>query len=160
MRQGDENVGVHDGPADLGLLHILAALNRDLHVVIAPEAVSDEDLASGGEGRKAVFIGGVQMLQGIFAPSRVKGVAVAQERDTAPFPDIVGHHPGVVGAEKGQISGLAKVHLDAHQLAFKVQRPQPRAVNEPAELVQLAGAHRHMEIRKINIGMAHSFLSL
>ena len=48
MAQGDEHVGVHHGPADPGLLHIFAAAHRHLRLVVALEAVGDDDLAAGG----------------------------------------------------------------------------------------------------------------
>lgn len=48
--EADDDVRVHDGPADLGLLHIFAARHRHQRLVGALEAVGDDDLAAGGKG--------------------------------------------------------------------------------------------------------------
>ena len=54
MVQGDENVGIHYGTADLGFLHVLATHYGDSNIVSALQAVGNNDLAAGGVGGEAV----------------------------------------------------------------------------------------------------------
>src|SRR5699024_3224944 len=46
--QADQDIGVHNGPADLGRLAVFPVGHGDLHLVGAPQAVPDQDLAAGG----------------------------------------------------------------------------------------------------------------
>ena len=69
--EGNEDVGVHHGPTDLGLLHILAALHGDRYLVIALETVGNDDVAAGGVGGEAVDIRGLDVVQRVFPPADI-----------------------------------------------------------------------------------------
>ena len=153
--QGDKHISVHHRPADLGRLHILAPHHGHLHIIGALQPVTDNDLAPGGKGGKPVFIGGVHMLQSILPPSHIKGVAIAEEGDASLTLHIVGHHFGIVGPQKSKVSRLSKVHLDTDKLVVQIHLAKPGPVDQPAQLLQLAGPPRNMEIGKINLGLAH-----
>ena len=118
--QGDEHVRVHHRPADLGGLHVLAALHGDLHLVVALQAVGDQDVAAGGIGGEAVDIGGLNVVQGVLPAAHVQRVAVRQEGLAAVGLHQVRHGPGPVGPEVGKVARLAEVHLDGHVLAVHV----------------------------------------
>ena len=72
--QGDDHIGLHDGLSDLGGLDVLRPLHGHLHVVVAPQAVTDDHLA-------AVLPGALQVLQGVLPAAGVHGVAVGEEGD-------------------------------------------------------------------------------
>ena len=44
MSQADENVGIHDGPADFRLFDVFAVLDRHFDFIGAAQAVGDDDL--------------------------------------------------------------------------------------------------------------------
>ena len=118
--QGDEHIGVHHGAADFGLLHILAAFHGNGHLVVALQAVGDDDVAAGGIGGEAVDIRGFQMIQRIFAAADIQGVAVGQE-GLAPLAfHQIGHGFGPVGPEVSHIARLSEVHFDGYIFAVHV----------------------------------------
>lgn len=120
MSQRDKHIGVHNGAADLGVLHILAADHGNLHLIAALQPVADDDLAAGGHGVEAVEHGAVHVVQGVLAPAHIQGVAVGEERLTAPFLHKIRHGPRPIGAQERQVSRLAEVQLDGHELILKV----------------------------------------
>ena len=65
VAQADEDVGVHDGAADLSGLAVFAVRHRHLHLIGAAQAVGDDDLTAGGHGPEAVQLGAGQMLEGV-----------------------------------------------------------------------------------------------
>ena len=77
-------------------------------------------MAAGGEGGEAVFIGGVQVVQGVFPAAHVQGVAVGEEGLAAQLLHQVGHHLGVVGPQEGQVARLAKVDFNGGVLVGKI----------------------------------------
>ena len=79
--QGDEDIGLHDSLSNLGRGDVLRPLYRNLHVVVAPQAVANDHLAAGGQRGEAVLIGCVQVLQGVFPAAGIEGVAVGEEGD-------------------------------------------------------------------------------
>ena len=135
MGQGDEHVRVHHRPADLGLLHIFAAAHRHLHLVVALEAVGDDDLAAGGQGGEPVEHGGVHVVQGVFPPAYIQGVAVGQEGLAAPLLHEVCHGLGPVGPQKGQVAGLAEVQLDGRELVLKVDLAHTGGFHQTGQLL-------------------------
>ncbi len=156
MAQGDIHIGVHDGPSDLGRFNVFSTHHRDLHIVGTLQAVADDDLAAGGEGRKAVFIGSVHMLQGMLAAAYVEGVTVGEEGHAPSLLDKISHHLGVVGPQKAQIPRLAEVDLDADKFLFKINTAHPRLFHQAVELVQLTGAYWNMKIGEINLRRGHA----
>ena len=54
VREGDDDVRVHQGSADLRVFHILAANDRNLHIVAAAQTVGNDHMAARRERRKAV----------------------------------------------------------------------------------------------------------
>ena len=155
VAQADEDVRVHDGPADLGGLHILPALNRDLDVVAPLQAVGDDHLTAGRVGGEAVLIGALNVLQGVFPPPGVQGVAVGQERQAAQGLDHVGHPLGVVGPQVGQVARLPEVDLDGGHLVVKVDVADSGGADQLLQLVQLADADLGAQVGEINFGCWH-----
>ena len=133
--QGDEHIGIHDGAADLGGLHILAARHRHLHLVVALQTIGDEDLTAGGHGVEAVEHSAVQMIQCVLPPAHIQGVAVRQEGLAAPLLHKVRHRPGPVGPQKRQIARLAKVHLDGHILLIEIDIAHARRFHQTGQLL-------------------------
>ena len=156
--QADEDICIHDGAADLGRLAELAVGHRHFHLIGAPQAVADEDLAARGHGPEAVQLGAGQVLQRILAAARVEGVAVGQEREAALLLAQVCHHLGVVGAQERQVAQLPKVHLDGHELAVHVDVLDASRQAQPTQLFRQTGAHRTPEVGIVNSRCFHCFL--
>ena len=148
VAQADEHVRVHHGAANLGLLHVFTAHHGHLHIVGALQAVADDDLAAGGEGGEAVLIGGLNVLQRVFAAAGVQGVAVGEEGHAAALLHQVGHHLGVVGPQERQVARLAKVHLDGNKFAVQIHAGQAGAAQQTGELFRHTGAGLGTEIRE------------
>ena len=78
MVQRDEDIGIHNGAADLGFFYILP-VNWNENVISSLESVCDQDVAAGGKWIVAVHIGRIQMIQRILAAAHIEGIAVCQE---------------------------------------------------------------------------------
>ena len=156
--QTDEDIGVHDGAADLGRLAVLPVGHRHLDLIGAAQAVADQDLAARGHGPEAVGLGAGQVLQRVFAAARVEGVAVGQEREAALLLAQVRHHFGIVGAQERQVAQLPKVHLDGHELAVHVDVLDASRQAQPTQLFRQTGAHRTPEVGIVNSRCFHCFL--
>ena len=133
--QGDKHVRVHDSPADLGVLHILAVHYRHLHLVIALQAVGNDDLAAGGHIVEAVDHGAVHVIQRVLPAAHVQGVAVGQEGLAAPLLHEVRHGLCPVGPQIGQIARLAEMQLDGHKLLVEINIAHPRRFQQPRQLL-------------------------
>ena len=150
--EADHDIGIHERLADLGLVHIFAALDRDERLVGTLEAVGNDDLAARGVRGKAILIGGVDVLERVFAATDVERVAVGEEGLAAQLLHDVRDGAGVVGAQKAQVAQLAKVNLDGDELVLKVDLLNTGAADEALELVELALAAVRAQVRKVHLG--------
>ena len=156
--QADDDVRVHDGPADLGLLHILAARHRHQRLVGALEAVGDDDLAAGGEGGEPVLIGRLDVLQRVLAAAHIEGVAVGEEGPAALGLDDVRQGLGVVGPQVGQVARLAEMDFDGHEFVLHVDGVQPRRAHQPLQFLQQVQAGLCPQVAVINFCLFHLVL--
>ena len=62
MGQRDDDIRIHQRPADLGLFNIVAPLDGNGNLIVALQAVGNQDMAAGGIRRKAVLVSGFDML--------------------------------------------------------------------------------------------------
>ena len=152
MSEANHDIGIHERLANLGLVHVLAALDRNERLVGALEAVGDDDLTARGVRGKAVLVGGVDVLERVFAAADIERVAVGEEGLTAQLLHDVRDGAGVVGAQKAQVAQLAKVNLDGNELVLKVDLLNTGAADEALELVELALASMRAQIRKVHLG--------
>ena len=156
--QRDEHVGVHHRPADLGLLHVLAAHHGYLHIVGALQTVADEDGAAHSQGRKAVLPGALQVLQGVLPAAGIHGVAVGEEGLATQLLHHVHHRTGVVGSQIADVAQLAEVHLDGDKLALQVQIGDTGPLDQLFQLSgQAVAKGLSVKISKINFGYGHDF---
>lgn len=132
--QGDEYVGIHDSTADLGLFYELAAFNRHLCLVIAFQAVSNDDMASGLEGVKAVFIRRIHMIQRIFAAAYIQGVAVGQESFPAAFFYHIDNDLGIVRAQIRQVARFTEVDFDGSKFVLKIDVVETGTLDQASQL--------------------------
>ena len=144
MVEGDDDVGVHNGPANFGGLAEDAAMDRHFYIVGALEAVADENLAAGGVGAEAVAQRRVQMIQGVFPGADVEGVAVGEEGIAPQLLDVIGDVPGKVGAEKRQIAQLAEVNFNGHIFSLEI------------DLVHTCGLHQLPQLRLVILSVFHA----
>ena len=149
--EADHNIGIHKCLTDLCLAHVLAALDRDKRLVGALEAVGDDDLATRGIRGKAVLVGGVDVLERVFAATDIERVAVGEEGLAAQLLHDVCDGAGVVGAQKAQIAQLAKVNLDGDKLVLEVDLLNAGAANEALEFVELALASMRAQVGEVHL---------
>ena len=147
----DHNVGVHECLADLGLVHVLTALDRNECLIGALEAVGDDNLTARGIRGEAVLVGGVDVLERVFAATDVERVAVGEEGLATQLLHDVRDGTGVVGAQKAQVAQLAKVNLDGDELVLKVDLLNTGAANEALELVELALASMRAQVGEVHL---------
>ena len=114
----DDGIGIGDGGTYLRRRTILGPLDGHLAVVRTFEAVADNDLALGGQGVETVLHGALEVVHRIGAASGVERVAVRQERFGAQRAQQCGHACRIIGADIGQVSGLAEVYLDGRETVF------------------------------------------
>ena len=151
VREADHDVGIHECLADLCLAHVLAALDRDERLVGTLEAVGDDDLATRGIRGKAVLVGGVDVLERVFAATDIKRVAVGEEGLAAQLLHDIRDGAGVVGAQKAQVAQLSKVNLDSDELVLKVDLLNTGAADEALELVKLALASMRAQVGEVHL---------
>ena len=156
--QADDHIRVHDGPADLGVLHVLAALHGYLGLVGALQTVGNDDLAAGGLGGEAVFHSGVHVLQRVLAAAHIQGVAVGQKRPAAQLLDHIGHGLGVVGPQVSQVARLTKVDLDGNELALHIDLTDTRGADQLLQLIQQVHAGLCPQVGEIDLCLFHGNL--
>ncbi len=149
--EADHDVGIHERLTDLGLAHVLATLDRDERLVGTFEAVGDDDLAARGIRGKAVLVGGIDVLERVFAAAHIERVAVGEEGLAAQLLHHVGDGAGVVWAQKAQVAQLAKVHLDGDKLVLEVDLLNAGAANEALEFVELALASMRAQVGEVHL---------
>ena len=149
--EADHDIGIHERLTDLGLVHVLAALDRDERLVGALEAVGDDDLATRGIRGKAVLVGGVDVLERVFAATDIERVAVGEEGLAAQLLHHVGDGASVVGAQKAQVAQLAKVNLNGDELVLKVDLLNTGVTDEALELVELALASMRAQVGEVHL---------
>ena len=118
--EADENIGIHNGAANLGFLDIFAPGNGHQCFVRAFESVANDDRTIHRKGRKTVLPGAFQMFQGIFAAAGIHGVAIGQERLAAKILDRVNNRARIVGAQVADVAKLPKVQFDGNKAALHI----------------------------------------
>ena len=160
VRQGDEDVGVHHGAADLRVFDVLAALDGHLHLVVALQAVGDDDLTARRHRAEAVEIGGIHVVKRIFSSADIQGVAVGQEGLAAALPDKIRHRFRPVRAQECEVARLSEVQLDCRILVLEVNVAHPRRLHQSGQLLLEILVIIRAQIRKINLtGHTHTPLS-
>ena len=161
MGQRNEHIRVHDGLSDFSLLDVFAALDRHIRFVRALQTVRDDDMAAGGERRKAVKISRIQVVECVLASADVQRVAVGQERLAAALLDEVRDRFGPVRTQECKVARLAEVDFDSGEFLVKVDAVHARRFHQAGQLLLQILGQRGAEIRKINLGFVHggSFLS-
>ena len=155
MREADEDVGVHDGAADLRRLDVLAAAHGHFDVVRALEAVGDDDLAARRNRVEAVEVRAVHVLERVLAAAGVQRVAVCEERAAALFLHEVGDAFRILRAQVREVAELAEMHLDGDELVLHVDVLDAGREAEAAELLRDARADGTTEIGEPDFRFAH-----
>ena len=151
VREADHDVGIHECLADLCLAHVLTALDRDERLVGTLEAVSDDDLATRGIRGKTVLVGGIDVLERVFAATDIERVAIGEEGLAAQLLHDIRNGAGIVGAQKAQVAQLAKVNLDGDELVLKVDLLNAGATDEALKLVELALASMRAQVGEVHL---------
>ena len=149
--EADHDIGIHERLTDLGLVHVLAALDRDKRLVGALEAVGDDDLATRSIRGKAVLVGGINVLERVFAATHIERVAVGEEGLATQLLHDIRDGAGVVGTQKAQVAQLAKVNLNGDELVLKVDLLNSGVTDEALELVELALASMRAQVGEVHL---------
>ena len=160
VSQGDEHVGIHDGAADFGAFHVLAAVHGNFHFVDALQPVGNDHMAAGGERGIAVFIGGFHVVQGVFAPAHVQGVAVGQKGLSAQAFHHVGHGFGKVGPQIGQVARLAEMNFDGGEFILEIDLLHTGLAHQFFQLLLQIHARTAAHVGKIYFCFFHNPCSL
>ena len=155
MGEADEDVGVHDGAADLRFLDILAVLHRDRDVVRALEPVADDDLAARCDRVEAVEVRAVHVLERVLAAAGVERVAVREERAAALRLHEIGDGLRVLRTQESEVAEFAEMHLDGDEFVLHVDVLDARGQAETFQLVLDARADGAAEIREVDFRFAH-----
>ena len=138
MREGDEDIGIHDGAADLRRAQIFAAADGHEVVVLALEPVGNDALRAGGHGRVAVAHRTVEMVERVGAAADIERVAVGEKRLAAERAHIVAHDARPVRAQIGHVARLAEVELDGDILVLEIDLLKAGRLHEPVQLLERA----------------------
>ena len=95
------------------------------------------------------------MLHRILSASRIKSVAVSEERLSSEFPDDIGNSPDIVGSEIRAVTKLSEMHLDGNELAVEIDVGNSCRLDEFLQFGTLADAYGCSEIGKIHFGFFH-----
>ena len=120
VSQADENIGVHDGPADFRFFDVFAVLDRHFDFIGSSQAVADDDLTARRDRIIAVEVGTVQVFQGMLTAARIERIAVRQERAAAQFLDQIGNGLDILRAQRSQTAQFTEMHLDGNEFPFKI----------------------------------------
>ena len=71
MAQTDKNICVHDRMANQCCFAVFSVDNRNLNFIGSSQSISDDNLASCGNGIESIQIRTVKVLQGIFSAARI-----------------------------------------------------------------------------------------
>ena len=138
VREGDEDIRVHDGAADLCRAQIFAAADGHEVVIVPLEPVGDDALRAGGHGRIAVAHCAVKMVERVGAAADIERVAVGEKRLAAELAHIVAHDARPVRAQIGHIAGFAEVELNGNILVLEVDLLEAGRLHEPVQLLKRA----------------------
>ena len=134
---------------------MLAAGYRYIGFIRSLKTVADNNLTARCKGIKAVFIGSIHMLQRIFTPPYIEGIAVRQECLAALRLNYVHNNLGIIGAQIGQVARLAKMNLDGRILFLKVNIGHPRFFDQILQLLEQIHFGCRSHIGKIDLCFFH-----
>ena len=153
--KADDDVGVHDGAADLCRLADLSVLDGNLNVVRALETIADDDLTARRRRIEAVEIRAVHMLERVLAAAGIERVAVDEEGIASLFLDDVRDNLRILWAQESKVAKFTEVHLDGDELSFHIDFAQPRRHAELLEFHEKTLTERGAEVREVNFRFFH-----
>ena len=118
--QGNDHISITKGSSNLRFLDILSVPYRDEHLVVALDAIGDDDLATGCDCVETIEIGTIHMLQGILSATDIQGVTVGKERLSPKTSDDISDHLGIIRTEEGKIAWFSEVHFDGNELIGEI----------------------------------------
>ena len=120
VSQADEDVGIHNGPADFSRFDVFAVFNGAFNFLCTADTVSNDDLTACRHRVITIEVGTVHMFQGMFTTARIEGVAVRQERTTAQFFNDVSNGFDILRTQGCQTAQFPEMEFDSNEFAFKV----------------------------------------
>ena len=75
------------------------------------------------------------MVQGVFAPAHIQGVAVSEEGHPAPGFYHLRHGLGEVGPQVGEVPGFAEVDFNGDEFLFHIDFADAGGVHELFQLI-------------------------
>ena len=120
VSQADEDVRIHNGPADFRFFNVFTVLDRHFYFIGATQAVADDNLTACRNRVIAIEVGTVQVFQCVLTAARIQRIAVRQERAAAQFLDQIGNGLDILRAQRSQTAQFTEMHLDGNEFPFKI----------------------------------------
>ena len=150
MAQRDDDVGIHDGLADLGFLY-QREIDGDKRLIGAFEAVGNDHMAARLQRGEAVEIGGIHMVKGVLAAADIECVAVGEEDPAAELTNVIRNHFCVLRAQIRQVAELAEVNLDGGVAVGKADLLKAGTLHQAVQLLRQRLRRCRMEVRKVDL---------
>ena len=90
------------------------------------------------------------MLQCILTASRIKSVAVCEERKSSLLFTEISYCFCIIWAQESQIAKFSEMHFNSHEFSIHINVFDSGCNAEFLQFIKLAGANRTSEISKIN----------
>ena len=97
MIQGNKHIRIHNGPADLSIFHIFAALYRHLDIIRSLQTITNDHRTPNRQRCETILPGTVHMLDGILTAAGIQGITVRQERNSAQLLYHIRYRLGIIG---------------------------------------------------------------
>ena len=96
----NKNIRIHDCTADAGGFDIFSIRNGNFHIIRTLQAVSDDDMATGGVWGETILISAFDMIECIFAMADIKRIAVCKKRLSSEAANLIRYGACEVRAQK------------------------------------------------------------
>ena len=145
VAEGDDDIGVHDRAADLGLFD-KGQIHGDEGLIRALETVGNDDMAAGLEGGKPVQIGCLHVVEGVLARPHIECVGICEKGFAALRLHIIRNHLCILRPQMGQVSEFPEVDLDRGIPVFKIDAFKACTLHKAVQLLRQGLSRRRVEI--------------
>lgn len=155
VAERNDDICVHDCTANLRCAQIFAAADRYEIVIRSLDAVGNDALYAGLQGRVTIQHCAVEMVERIGTAADIQRVAVGQKRLAAKLLDVVAHDLRPVWTQIGHVARLAEMNLYRDVFALEIDLLKAGFLHQALELVERAEIVR-AQIREIDLRFFHS----
>ena len=116
-------------------------------------------MAASLQWRESVEIGGVQMIERVFAAADIKSIAIGQENLPAEFADIIRNYSRILRAQIGQVTKLTEMNLDGGIAIRKADLFKAGSLQQSMKLLWQRLIGTGVEVCKKHFGWIHAYHS-